>query len=71
MPNNIAEGSGSRSDRDFAHFLNVARRSTFENASMILVFSRRGLLDAEDRNRLLGELESLCRKLTAFTERLE
>jgi len=34
MPNNIAEGSRSFSDQEFPHFLNIARRSTFENASL-------------------------------------
>jgi len=29
MTNNIAEGSGSVSRDEFAHFLNIARRSTF------------------------------------------
>ncbi len=31
MSNNIAEGSGSSSKKEFIQFLNVARRSTFEN----------------------------------------
>lgn len=30
MSNNIAEGSGSFSDKEFSSFLNIARRSTFE-----------------------------------------
>lgn len=29
MSNNIAEGPGSRSNRDFKNFLNIARRSVF------------------------------------------
>jgi four helix bundle protein len=38
MCNNIAEGSGSNSRREFSNFLNIARRSTFKNANMVLVF---------------------------------
>jgi four helix bundle protein len=34
MSNNIAEGSGSYSKKEFNQFLNIARRSTFENANM-------------------------------------
>lgn len=30
ISNNIAEGSGSNSDKEFANFLNIARRSVFE-----------------------------------------
>ncbi len=71
MPNNIAEGSGSFSDQDFRHFLNIARRSTFENASMILVFHSRGLVAAEPKDLLLKGLETLSRKVTIFRNTLE
>jgi len=36
ITNNIAEGSGSVSKADFAHFLNRSRRSVFEVANMLL-----------------------------------
>ena len=44
MPNNIAEGSGSTSKKEFTQFLNIARRPTFENASMVLVFVKDNLI---------------------------
>lgn len=34
MSNNIAEGSGSSSRKEFKQFLSMARRSTFENANV-------------------------------------
>ena len=37
MSNNIAEGSGSSSKREFIQFLNIARRSTFENANILIL----------------------------------
>lgn len=43
MPNNIAEGSGSTSKKEFIQFLNFARRSTFENANMVIVLARSAL----------------------------
>lgn len=69
-PNNIAEGSGSTSDKDFAHFLNIARRSTFESANMIMIFHRKDLLDQEAKDGLLEELAQLCRMITAFSRSL-
>jgi four helix bundle protein len=39
MSNIIAEGSGSGSKKEFKNFLNIARRSTFENANMLFPFS--------------------------------
>lgn len=35
ISNNIAEGSGSISNKEFAHYLNIAHRSVFENAKYI------------------------------------
>ncbi len=37
MSNNIAEGSGSNSKKEFKQFLNIARRSTFENANILIL----------------------------------
>ena len=37
VSNNIAEGSGSEHVNEFKQFLNIARRSLFEDASMLLV----------------------------------
>src|SRR5438128_11632544 len=44
LPNNIAEGSGSTHKQEFVQFLNITRRSLFENASMLLMFERLQLL---------------------------
>jgi four helix bundle protein len=38
ISNNIAEGSGSVSDKEFSYFLNIARRSTFENANILIIY---------------------------------
>ena len=69
-PNNIAEGSGSTSDREFANFLNIARRSTFESANMVLIFTRRGIIDPDRKDHLLKQLDELCRMITAFSRTL-
>jgi four helix bundle protein len=34
MSNNIAEGAGSDSKAEFKNFLNIAKRSTFENLAL-------------------------------------
>src|SRR4030066_541906 len=52
-PNNIAEGSGSSSKKEFAQFLNVARRSTFENANILIILHRRKLISDESLDDLL------------------
>jgi four helix bundle protein len=70
MPNNIAEGSGSTSKKEFIQFLNIARRSTFENASMILVFAKDGLILEGVKEDILKELDELCRMVTGFSRSL-
>ena len=44
MSNNIAEGSESCSKKEFNNFLNFARRSTFENANILILLERRKLI---------------------------
>lgn len=70
MSNNIAEGSGSSSKRDFSSFLNMARRSTFENANVLLVLEKRGLISETETTKLLRRLDHLCRKITNFQKSL-
>ena len=69
-PNNIAEGSGSSSKKDFANFLNIAKRSVYENANIVILVRRRGLIDAETESALLEELDKLSRKITNFKKTL-
>src|SRR5207237_5828500 len=38
LTNNIAEGSGRTHVQEFKQFLKIARRSLFEDASMLMVF---------------------------------
>jgi len=64
ISNNIAEGSGSFSDKDFANFLNMARRSVFETANISFVAFRRNFIGQEKLDHLLTELDSLSRKIT-------
>jgi four helix bundle protein len=70
MSNNIAEGSGSISNKEFIQFLNIARRSTFENANVAIILERRQLIAKETRESLLERLDSLCRQLTSFQDSL-
>jgi four helix bundle protein len=70
MSNNIAEGSGSNSKREFSSFLNIARRSTFENANVLIVMEKRKLVDESEVTVLLQRLDRLCRKITSFQKAL-
>ena len=70
VSNNIAEGSASVHTKEFRQFLNISRRSLFEDASMLLVFNRMGLLGEEDLSPLLASADTLSRKITSFAKTL-
>lgn len=70
MSNNIAEGSGSSSKKDFKQFLNIARRSTFENANILILLHKRSLLSEESLDLMLKKLDALCRQITSFSNSL-
>jgi four helix bundle protein len=71
MSNNIAEGSGSSSVNEFHQFLNIARRSTFENANILILLRRRKLIEEETLENLLDKLDHLCRMITNFQKSLK
>jgi four helix bundle protein len=64
ISNNIAEGSGSVSNKEFAHYLNIAHRSVFENANILVVLERRNIISDIELIYYLEELDKLARKLT-------
>ena len=71
MSNNISEGSGSSSKKEFIQFLNIARRSTFENANILILLRMRGLISEKSLEKLLDDLDRLCRQITNFQKTLK
>ncbi len=71
MSNNISEGSGSSSKKEFIQFLNIARRSTFENANILILLNMRELIDEQSLERLLDNLDKLCRQISNFQKSLK
>jgi four helix bundle protein len=70
ISNNIAEGSGSFSDKEFASFLNIARRSLFECVNILHIFERRKIIALEERQTLRIKLLMLSKKITSFRKTL-
>jgi four helix bundle protein len=71
ITNNIAEGSGSVSDADFANFLNTARRSVFEVANILILLVKDQRIDSNGVSPLLKELEEESRMILAFRRTLK
>jgi four helix bundle protein len=70
VSNNIAEGSGSLHSNEFRQFLNIARRSDFECASMVHVFRRLDILTEDETNRLLDRCDEVSRKIVNYAKTL-
>ena len=66
ISNNIAEGSGSFSDKEFASFLNIARRSCFECVNVLHIFERRKIISLEEKLLVRAQLLILSKKITSF-----
>jgi four helix bundle protein len=70
LTNNISEGSGSTHTKEFIQYLNIARRSLFEDASMLMVFETLGLFQPDEIDGLLVDCDTLSRKITNFSRTL-
>jgi four helix bundle protein len=70
VSNNIAEGSGSSSKKEFKNFLNFARRSAFENANILIILERRRLINTAQLDKKLTDLSILSRQITKFQKSL-
>lgn len=71
ISNNIAESSCSSSKKEFANFLNFAKRSALENANMAIVFEKRGLITSDSKDELLNDLEEECKMISGFIRSLK
>ena len=70
ISNNIAEGSGSFSDKEFANYLNISSRSIFECANILHIYQRRKIITAEQREKVYPDLIRLSKKITNFRKTL-
>ena len=71
ISNNIAEGSGSFSDKEFSNFLNISRRSVFECANILYIFERRKIIETSERKFIYPKLISLSKMITSFRKALK
>jgi four helix bundle protein len=70
ISNNIAGGSGSFSDKEFASFLNISRRSVFECANILFIYQRRKIVQYDESSSLRARLLILSKQITNFRKAL-
>jgi four helix bundle protein len=66
ITNNIAEGSGSFSDKEFAQFLNISRRSIFECVNILIILHLSEIIKSDALDRQKENLDKLSRMITSF-----
>jgi len=70
ISNNIAEGSGSLSRREFKQFINYSHRSLSETANMLMICHRRKFISETEKVCHLAELVEVSRILIGFFKSL-
>ncbi len=68
---NIAEGSGSSSNRDFAHYLEISIKSTYESVSHLQIAKEQNYISEEERAFYYEKAELLARRIRAFQHKLK
>ena len=63
---NIAEGSGSSTKKDFAHYLDIARKSCYETVSHLFIAKEQKYLSHSIFEDLYSQAELLSKMIQSF-----
>jgi len=70
IPSNIAEGAGRIKTGDFNHFLNIARGSSNELETQLIIAERLGFLNEKKSSETLNKIDSIQRMITGLQKSL-
>ena len=70
IPSNIAEGSQRTSDKEFAHFILIAKGSLAELYTQMVVAKRRKYLTAKQEKDVFDQMNELDKMLYVFYAKL-
>ena len=71
ISNNIAEGSGANTNKDFSCFLDISIKSTLETVNILYFAFLRKYINEAKQKELYEEAERLIRKIRAFKNTLK
>ena len=71
MASNIAEGAGRGSDAEFSHFLDIARGSSFELETQLIIASQLEYLDKEKTEIMKNEIVEIQKMITGLKQTLK
>ncbi len=70
IPSNIAEGAGRNSDKEFNQFLGIAKGSSFELQTQIIISNRLNFISNEKFEELNSSIEEVQKMITGFQSKL-
>ncbi len=70
IPSNIAEGAGRSTKKDFSHFLDIAKGSSFELETQLIISKELNYLDKVNFENLTTELDEIQKMITGLQKRL-
>ena len=70
IPSNIAEGSGKESVKDFCRYLNIARGSSFELETQLIIMKETLQNQKEDIEMFLKEVNEIQKIIHGFKKSL-
>ncbi len=70
VPANIAEGAGRGTDRDFGHFLNIARGSLFELDTLLILAKDLEYISESELGTVSEMISEIIKMMVSFQNRL-
>lgn len=70
IPSNIAEGSGRTSDKEFSRYLDIAKGSSYELETQLMLSLELNFIQKEKFDIILNQLNELQKMLRGFQKTL-
>ncbi|MDX9882467.1 MAG: four helix bundle protein [Prolixibacteraceae bacterium] len=71
IPSNIAEGAGRIKPGDFNHFLNIARGSSNELETQLIIAERLNFIDKNETREIFIKIDEIQRMITGLQKTLK
>ena len=71
IPSNIAEGAGRNSDKEFTQFLGIAKGSSFELQTQLIISNKLNFISDEKFEALNNAVEEVQKMISGFQSKLK
>lgn len=70
IPSNIAEGSAKESNKEFNRFLEIAKGSSYELETQLIISSELGFIDTNNADSIINEINELQKMIYIFQRKI-